>query len=198
MERYGKSYISPKYTIEDYINLNLGLESTVDDWEKALDIFNSRLEERYFNVIYSLLDDVYSNGFAIMALECLLIETFYQFREGFSVTPSGKNKESYGNFLRKSFPEVFDSSKAERFYTDIRCGILHSAQTKNGSQLTYKKSYVVELFDGGRKIRVDVKRFADIVWDYYKGYVDALKIPEERYLRENFIKKMNYICRIEH
>lgn len=48
--------------------------------------------------------------------------------------------------MQKSFSEVFDSSKAERFYTDIRYGILHSAQTKNGSQLTYKKSYLVELF----------------------------------------------------
>ncbi len=185
--------------MDDYINLNLELDSPEEDWKRGIDIFNSRLQKRYFDVIHSMLDDVGSNGFAIMALECLLIETLYQFKEGFSATPFGKSKESYCNFLRQAFPEVFDSiKKAECFYASIRCGILHSAQTKNGSQLTYGKSYIIDMFEEGRKIRVDVKRFSDIVWDYYQGYIYTLGQLEEIYIRENFIKKMRNICRTEH
>lgn len=105
MERYGKSYISPRYTMDDYVNLNLELDSPEYDWKRGIDIFSSRLQKRYFDVIYSILNDVNSNGFAIMALECLLIETLYQFREGLSTTPFGKNKKvivisCYKHFLR--------------------------------------------------------------------------------------------------
>lgn len=128
---------------------------------------------------------------------CLLIETLYQFRAGLTAAQPRKNRESYVNFLRLNLPDVFDrAQKSECFYGDIRCGILHSAQTKNGSQLKFDKNYTVELFEG-KKIRVDVRNLADRIWDYYMEYKGRLLNPEEVYLRENFIKKMKHICRFE-
>lgn len=197
MERYGRTYISPEYTREDFLELGLSLESFDWVWQRALDIFEDRFQRRYFDPIGILMGDVNRNGFAIMALLCLLIETLYQFRDGLTAAQPGKNRESYVNFLRLNLPDVFDrAQKAECFYGDIRCGILHSAQTKNGSQLTFGKNYTVELFEG-KKIRVDVRNLADRIWDYYMEYKGRLLNPEEVYLRENFIKKMKHICRFE-
>jgi hypothetical protein len=48
----------------------------------------------------------------------------------------------YKDFFRQKLPELFektpdhgDKDLADLFYTDIRCGILHSAQTKGCSML---------------------------------------------------------------
>ena len=62
------------------------------------------------------MGDVNRNGFAIMALLCLLIETLYQFRDGLTAAQPRKNRESYVNFLRLNLPDVFDrAQKAECF-----------------------------------------------------------------------------------
>ena len=85
MERYGRTYISPEYTREDFLELGLSLESFDWVWQRALDIFEDRFQRRYFDPIGILMGDVNRNGFAIMALLCLLIETLYQFRDGLKV-----------------------------------------------------------------------------------------------------------------
>lgn len=197
VERYGRAYISPDYLREDFLALHLDLDSPEGDWRKAILIFEDRFQGRYFNPVFSLLQNENQNGFAAMALVCLLIETLFQFEEGLPVTQPGRNRESYVNFLRRELPDVFDrEEKAEAFYKDIRCGILHSAQTKNGSQLTFGKDYVAELLDKGG-IRVDVRNLAERIFEYYKNYTRCLHDSCNRYLRENFLKKMRHICRYE-
>ena len=42
------TFLSDKYTYEDYLKLNFRLDSPDDIWEKAIDIFKSRVESRFF------------------------------------------------------------------------------------------------------------------------------------------------------
>ena len=204
MERDGIGYISPKFTPEDFGKLNLSLQSPVEEWEKGIKIFKDRIESRYFAPIETMLanhDLIEINGFAVMALNCLLVDTFYQFREPDNTYSIGRrrerhrrgNGECYANFLLTNFPFDFDSDSARYFYTDIRCGILHSAQTKNGSQLTYDKSYVVEIFDDD-KIRVDIVNFTNRMKGYYSSYLMKLEQGDIE-IRKAFIKQMKKICR---
>lgn len=204
MERDGIGYISPKFTSEDFGKLNLSLQSPVEKWEEGIEIFKDRIESRYFAPIETMLanhDLIEINGFAVMALNCLLVDTFYQFREPDNTYSIGRrrerhrrgNGECYANFLLTNFPFDFDSDSAQYFYTDIRCGILHSAQTKNGSQLTYDKSYVVEIFDDD-KIRVDIVNFTNRMKEYYFSYLMKLEQGDIE-IRKAFIKQMKKICR---
>lgn len=207
MERDGIGYISPKYSAEDFLQLHLSLNSSRDDWNRAIQIFDDRIRFRYLTPIDNLLKDVIDieiNGFAVMALNCLLVDTFYQFREPDNECHDPKKNRRYEFFLRKNsvvypeflttnFPSDFDTNKAIYFYKDIRCGILHSGQTKNGSQLTYDKNYVVEIFEKD-KIRVDVRNFTKIIKDYYNNYVYKLK-QGDSLIRESFLKQMKKICR---
>lgn len=64
--------------------MNLELNSDEGKWETAINIFEDRIYGRYFKSINILLDnnDFDTTCFAIMAINCLLVETLYQFKEG--------------------------------------------------------------------------------------------------------------------
>lgn len=203
MERGGVGYISPSYSAQDFLNLHLSLNSNNDDWNTAISIFRDRIESRYFTPIDAMLsrrNDIEQNGFAVMAINCLLVDSFYQFTDPGNIVRNGRRNESliktntvcYTRFLRQNFPHIFNRNTAYYFYTDIRCGILHSAQTKNGSQLTYNKNYVVEVFDGD-KIRVDVRNFSGLMRRYYNDYISKLTNGDVS-LRQAFITQMTLVC----
>lgn len=194
METRGEINISPSYNKDSYLNLNIALRSSESDWNMAVAILKDRIEGRYLNQIDLLSDNINANGFTIMALNCLLIETLYQFKEGKDKTPSCHNKEAYSDFLMQEFPLVFNTKNiAESFYTDIRCGILHSAQTQNGSRLSDREDIVVS-FEGNVLV-VSVKGVSSLLKIYFEHYLQKLSDPNEVTLRKNFIKKMRFVCR---
>jgi len=80
MEHMGDLYISPNYSKDEYNNLKLTLNSSKNDWDKAIDMFSDRIYRRYIEQINVLLNNPKVNGFVIMAINCLLIETMLQFR----------------------------------------------------------------------------------------------------------------------
>ena len=191
-----RRYITPDSTRDDYIALDLRLSSPYKSWHEAIEIMQGRIRGRYLEPMDKLLrEDPNKNGFAAMALGCLLIEALLQFREGFPVTPSGFNYTCYTNFLHTQMNEVFTTDRvARRFYKDIRCGILHSAQTKNGSCLTYNKDYTVQC-QGNGIMMVNVEGMYDLLDQYFRRYCEELMDVEQRELRVNFIKKMDDITK---
>lgn len=217
MERNNKVKISLKYTSKDYYDLRLSIESNEAKWNKALEILSDRFNERYFSTIHYLSSDfegkskdkIEQHGFAIMAINCLLIDTFYQFEYGLETSgehnPITKDKgvgRHYTDFLRNSIP-CFDGAPpsgnrdlAELFYEEIRCGILHSAQTKGCSLLTCDGDAPISYCErnGDVGIKVNVGLFSDVLERYFNNdYVRRIK-DENAINRENFIKKMKFVC----
>lgn len=195
MEYNNESFISLRYTKDDFLDLRLRLNSD-ENWDTAIEIFQDRIQGRYLNVIDELIsrDELMRDGFIIMALNCLLIETLLQFKNGWDETEGG-NRRSYSDFLVSEFPHIFNSKLASKFYSDIRCGILHSAQTKGKSKLTFNEDYVVKLmkFQNREYVKVDVKNITLEIIDYYNRYLNMIKENIDD-VRENFRKKMLYIC----
>ena len=156
---------------------------------RAVAFFVERIKCRYLDQINILNENAYSNGFASMALICLLIDTLFQFYSGES---NGQNNHiKYVSFLENRFGDVFDThEKAERFYKDIRCGILHSAQTKSGSQLSSSGRDILELTDqsSDSPIRVDVVLFSKHVEIYFYNYIREIETNE--LIQTNFIKRV--------
>lgn len=185
--------ISPKYTLADYQNLNVTTNSDTKTWNKAIDIFVDRIYGRFFAPIETLLNDFDApekNGFAIMALNCLLTETMLQFAECEEETGG----QAYSNFLTVAFPEVFENQKkARRFYRGIRCGILHGAQTNKKARLSYDEDYVVSLTED-EILYVSVPGYYNILRNYFEDYVEKLRERADSALAENFVKKMTLIC----
>ena len=192
METNGNIYISLNFKKSDFANLNLVLESSNEVWKKAVDIFNDRINGRFIEPITSLRYNASKNGFVIMAVDCLLIDTFYQFENGLDEN-SNNNKRNYCSFLYKNFQSLFATKEqAEEFYIKIRCGILHSAQTKSNGVLTIDRENPIEFQND--VLYVSVEKFTDCLMLYFYEYKQKLLNNENQKLRENFIKKMNFIC----
>ena len=188
-------------------------EDEPDAWSCAVEVFERRINERFFSCLESLVhcdpkldvltweadpaacsnlpdDDeqlVMVPGFAIMALCCLLIETLQSFRE--------RGDRKIEKFLgRPSFKGEFeDNEVAKRFVNGVRNGILHDAETRGWViRRQHPSGRIVEQVDGRFILyRAEFYRALKAEFDQY---LSDLRDPENERLRERFVKKMNAIA----
>ena len=190
MERNGIIYVNNNTTEGELLRFVLDKRHGVRrDLEDAISFFRDRIEGRYLQQIEMLNNDVFSNGFTSMAICCLLIDTFYQFEHG--VAQTTQNHVCYVDFLRNHMRDVFDTQeKADRFYVDIRCGILHSASTKNGSRLSVEQHDIVQCINEqpNSPISVDVRGLERRLREYFNEYCGRIRYDNPS--QTNFVKKI--------
>lgn len=186
---------SKAWTIEDYKKIDFSLES---GWQKAIDIFEDRIRGRFLDVI-DRIEGIDGAGFAVMALDSLLVETLQQFREGKAETPYRMSGEYFRRFLTStSFNTNFDVKKADLFYDQIRCGILHQAEVKTSSKIQTKEEIPLVSEDKSGGVVINRRKFHKTMERVFREYLDALRKsdPPDGPLRQNFKDKMDAICRI--
>ena len=77
--------IAGNLTISNWLELSINLKcDSYDDWSIAFQYFEERIKTRYINPIKSILDIGYNlgEGFAVVNLQCSLIETIESFING--------------------------------------------------------------------------------------------------------------------
>lgn len=185
--------ISPNYDVGHWNRLTFSEEG---DWQKAVDIFADRIDGRFLKVVAMIKDYEYA-GFAVMALDCLLIETLQQFREGKAETPRRKSEEYFVRFLTNTpFGDSFTKESAIVFYKQIRCGILHQAETKKSSKVLIRQDTpLVEPTADGRGLIINRALFHRKLVRVFEQYESSLRDPAQAELRSNLRKKMDHICR---
>jgi hypothetical protein len=197
---HGRIHIAPNYTLEECKEVFLNLKPTSDEevWRYALRIFSDRMNARFFDAIRTLsgsCNDQWGHNlsFSIMALNCLLIETLQQFYDGLESTPARKNEAAFKRFLSHSNYFGFSRKVSEQFYRNIRCGILHQAETKGNVALSFSDDEpIVEERDSGW-IVFNVKKVSESLFREFDSYLDKLYEPTETKLRSHFILKMRFI-----
>lgn len=169
------------------------------DWEKAIYVFKTRIYSRFIDpadVLVSIDEKKPAPerrfGFAILAIDCAVVETLGAFQEGLKDTDK-KSKAIFAQFLSTSpgFRQHFTRACAEKFYKDFRCGILHQAETGGKSKVWSVGELIRE--DSG-KLTVNRTKFHDQLKADMESYLTALRDPKNTRLRTNFRKKMNFIC----
>lgn len=146
--------------------------------KKALsELFFNRLFDRYLKPFtYSAMDfkKEYKNGFSIMANCCLLIETFMSFKENKLIDTNGLSNECFRLFFTNSktfkifSKDAFDQNgklrtkkqggRPNEFYSNVRCGILHTGETKDGWKI--KRDLKTPLLNEQTKT-INATKFAD-------------------------------------
>lgn len=90
-------YIADNYKLSDYLGLTLTMQSSKQEWEKAINIFIDRLQGRYFDAINILSNDMNKYAFSIITIQCLLIDTLVKFRYGPTKSKRGTLSYNYEN-----------------------------------------------------------------------------------------------------
>ena len=185
--------ISKNYSTEDWIKLKFNSEQ---DWEEACNIFYDRLYSRFLKPI-EMIEDYEFSGFAIMALDCLLIETYQQFLKGEKESKQG-SKEYFKQFFNStSFKEDFKEGMAVKFYDHVRCGIFHQAETKCNTKIRITDNLPIVKYTKNKDgLIINRKKFHKKLISIIESYIEDLKNPSKENLRKYFRRKMNYICRI--
>src|SRR5262245_41152829 len=95
--------------------------------EALSDFIIERFNERYF---WPVQTSARKHGFASLAIACLVIETLESFYQGRGDTRSKSSQMFRDFFERKTELRVFADAN-NWFFRDIRCGILHQAESRD-------------------------------------------------------------------
>lgn len=122
---------------------------------------------------------------------CQYHHASYNYQYGLDDT-KGVSRGTYVDFLTNNLNCFPSRTAANRFYSDIRCGILHQAQSKPHSALTFNNTRAIEFNNSFLMVSVD--GFVEEMNNYFLTYRIQLQDINNTFLRINFIKKMNFIC----
>ncbi|MBI1956558.1 MAG: hypothetical protein HYS38_09210 [Acidobacteria bacterium] len=191
--------IAPNFYDDDWDKLKLKLPNNGDwhraptEWREAIRVFKQRIKTRFLEPAAALERGGYA-GFAILALDCLLIETIGAFKNGKNARNTGESKKVFVNFLTgsPSFSAVFNAARAEDFFTYVRNGLLHDGETRKG-WLVKKRGvhYPMVDFQSGGFVIVDREKFHKALVNEFDSYTRSLEDPMQNGLRQNLLTALN-------
>jgi hypothetical protein len=206
----GSTRIAGKKSVEDWNDFRVRLEKDTDAsvWQEAFNEFlMARLESRYFKPVKALekmeLND--GEGFAIVTLHCTLIEFLATIIQGKTFRNAkkadlkeheygkGQSQKIFVDFLQtySPFQEMFPQKElADDFYSNVRCGLLHEAQTRAGWRIRVCPS-AERAIDVTKKVvyRDKMQEAFDQFLESYKK-----KLCETADLQNAFIRKFDALC----
>jgi len=197
--------LSPRYYASKWKALNLSKNNSAD-WNIAIDILEDRITGRFFKQIQTLRENVdwrvwEFSGFVIVAIDCLLIETLEQFYRGVKRTGKDQDVQVFHDFFQRSkeLSLFFDSiDKTRVFYSHIRCGILHQAQTKKKSRIQMRPSTPlvswIDPRDHQQGILLNRNKFHTAVVHVFNDYLRQLRKGKDFNLRVKMKRKMDFIA----
>ena len=218
--------IAGNLTISNWEELSANLNCGNDNnWGRAFYFFEERIRTRYINPIKSILEigDNLGEGFAVVNLQCSLIETIESFingcnseyntkirktqwKKGFTII-FNSNKEIFISFFNNRTPFKELNIDGGLFYQDVRCGLLHETQTKNNwkikcdtaeSGLAYQEinnRNIVEKIIHRENFQIYLEKLIARYRISIITRADFDGIPACE-LRENFIAKFSHICTV--
>lgn len=182
-----------------------------DNWEQAYNYFDQRIKTRYLKPIEAILNigNNKGEGFAVVNIQCSLIETIECFINGwihkhpYYIDLNGVSFKGNERVFKSFFNNrVKIGISGKDFYRSVRCCLLHETQTKNNWKIKKsrdkRKAFEVKesfkiLYRDGFQYEIDelLKKYKSAIVEG-KPFDDNISVCS---LRENFIIKMNHICK---
>jgi hypothetical protein len=155
---------------------------------------HDRFSERYITPLRAIPKSPKNlrNGFCTMAICCLMVEALESFWEGLATTRApGASRAAFVSFFNRSDNLRPFRPYADEFYTHVRCGILHQAETTGAWKIRRDGPLFLP-----KTLTINATRFHDELHKCLVTYCSALE--RERFdgpLWTAFNNKMKAICR---
>lgn len=178
--------LSPRFCVADWNALEFAAE---EDWQKAVDIVEDRIEGRFVRWIDRLIGSEFA-GFACLSLDCLLIETLYGFQNGAAT----RNTPAVYKSMLTAAPFSFDDALAEAFYDCVRNGIIHDTETRRGwlIRMTPQTRVIEKDSDGNHSVNRTM--FHEAVKAAFTGWIAKVRAGDP-VLRDKMRQRMDEIIR---
>ena len=186
-------YRTGNFTVADYHAIVTDQSKSEDEKKaKLVDFIRGRFTERYITPLQQIPKDK-KNGFCTMAICCLMIEALESFWEGMRDTrTTGASSAAFTSFFKRSDNLKDFRAYAQLFYKNVRCGILHQAETTDGWKITRKGTF---LFEPSTKT-IDATRFHEEMKQCLQTYCSELMREQfDSPLWIAFKYKMEVICK---
>lgn len=194
--------IASVFTVGMYWEIRPRLDATRPDqaeWDEVRAAFRRRIQGRFLKLMRELaqhdrLDEPPTRpGFAIVALDCLLIDAIPAFRQGRVGTGDVSPAKSFKDFLRSPRFSSFSSKDREDFFADVRNGLLHNGETRGGWKIRIDTPGMITKNSATQTRAINRRLFhAAIVREFRKYCRDLEDGPPE--VRERFLRRMDAIC----
>lgn len=217
--------VAGKLTDKDWKELACNLKPEENEnWGNAFQFFEERIRTRYLEPIQAILDIKKSDGegFAVVNLQCSLIETLESFINGWVYNPDNgkwfnksikngyaqidgrrlkKNQDIFNSFFSNRSPIKELQICGEDFFRNVRCALLHETQTKSTWKIkkcslaneSYCESPTSKIIYRDQFQR-DLER---VIKDYKKAIIEGKDFDEitSKDLRENFKAKFCHLSK---
>jgi hypothetical protein len=182
MKRPDNVELARGYTVKRYRAL-----AVAKDKAQIATLITKRFTERYLAPTLSQRN--IKHGFTSMAVGCLMVEALESFRQGWPDTKD-KSKAAFCSFFDAHPEFAAFRGHAEPFWKNVRCGILHQAETRAGWMIQRKGP----LFDS-KDLIVNATAFLRTLGKVLKSYRIRLKHADwDSDLWKNCRTKMKAIC----
>jgi hypothetical protein len=158
----------------DFINTELAKGFTVRDYQKAAELQDrikiaEAIRKRFMDRYYWPVVAKPKHGFTMMAISCLMIEAIESFRQGWK-SSDNRSHVAFKSFFNKS--KHFEDLKGHHreFYKNVRCGILHQAETIGGWRIRRDSG---PLFDADN-LTLNAERFLNAIKNDLDGFCEKL------------------------
>jgi hypothetical protein len=175
--------LSSRTSVRDYMKMEHDHQSAA-----IAKFVRQRFTERYITPMSVQPDK--KNGFALMAISCLLIEALESFHNGWPDT-QGKGEKAFSGFFARHKEFGLTDEDSKKFYSCVRCGILHQGETKCG----WRIRRAGPLFERG-SLTINATRFHAATQDALIEYCRRLEhFGWEDEIWKNLRLKMKSVCR---
>jgi hypothetical protein len=198
--------IAPGYRVRDWKSLVLDEnERNSADWARAIAILDARIRSRFIEPAQLLIDaengkERGTNGFAVLAIDFLLIETIQGFREGLT-DHHRQSTALFKAFLTRwpTFTACVPSGKdsgdvAVRVFEQGRCALHHTGSTDRIIVRKSDKGGKVFVFHDDGRITINRTLLHQELTRAFDVYLAELSDPANIGLRKKFKAKMDHIC----
>ncbi len=161
------------------------------DKNTIAEALHRRFKERYIDPV-TPEKGKRMHGFTMMAVSCLMVESLESFWQGWE-NSDHKSKEAFRKFFDRHSQFMAFRSHSTQFYKNVRCGILHQAETTGGWKITRKET--APLFAAAPSPTINATLFLKQLQRALDGFRDTLKTADWNSTEwKNIRRKMKSLC----